>query len=258
LSANQPANQPDSLPANQPGSILTLQMQHRIGALELDVALNLTKLWTVLFGPSGSGKTTVLRAIAGFVRPDAGRIMHGKTILMDHGARVFVPPYARPVRSAGQGAPLFPNLSVLQNIGYGVKSRIDGGGAEIVDNAVERFQLRALAHKSPLELSGGERQRVAVVRAATSAVGLGPGTLLLLDEPFTGLDLARQEQLLGELRSWLAENGVPVLSVTHDVGEAFQLGAEVIRIADGKVAAQGPATAVLADDRERLIDQLRG
>ncbi len=110
----------------------------------------------------------------------------------------------------------------------------------------------------PQELSGGERQRVAVVRAAAAAVSLGPGTLLLLDEPLTGLDLARQEELLDELRLWLAENGVPVLSVTHDIGEAFQLGAEVIRIADGKVVAQGPVTAVLADDRQRLMDQLRG
>jgi molybdate transport system ATP-binding protein len=258
LSVEKPAQQPVSLPAKQPDSILCLQIQHRVGALQLDVALNLTKPWTVLFGPSGSGKTTVLRAIAGFVRPDAGRIMHRTTTLVDREARVFVPPHARPVRSAGQGAPLFPNLNVLENIQYGVKSRIDGGGAEIVDNAMERFRLRALGPKSSQELSGGERQRVAVVRAAAAAVSLGPGTLLLLDEPLTGLDLARQEELLDELRLWLAENGVPVLSVTHDVGEAFQLGAEVIRIADGKVAAQGPVTAVLADDRQRLMDQLRG
>jgi molybdate transport system ATP-binding protein len=97
-----------------------------------------------------------------------------------------------------------------------------------------------------------------VVRAATSAVSLGPGTLLLLDEPFTGLDLARQEELLGELRDWLADENVPVLSVTHDVGEAFQLGAEIIRIADGKVAAQGPVAEVLAEDRRRVMEQLRG
>ena len=233
-------------------------MQHSVGALELDVAFELRQPWTVLFGPSGSGKTTVLRAIAGFVRPDAGRIVHGTTVLVDSSAKVFVPAHARTVRSAGQSARLFPNLTVLQNIAYGVKSRGDGSALAIVDNAIERFRLRSLAPRSPKELSGGERQRVAVIRAAASAVSLGPGTLLLLDEPFTGLDLARQEELLGELRSWLAEKGVPVLSVTHDVGEAFQLGAEVIRIADGKVGAQGPADEVLADDRQRVMDQLRG
>ncbi len=231
-------------------------MQHRVGALALDVAFSLTQPWTVLFGPSGSGKTTVLRAIAGFVRPDSGKIACGTTVLVDRASHIFVPPHARPVRSAGQSARLFPNLTVLQNIAYGVKSRGDGSALSLVDNAVERFRLRALAPKSPQELSGGERQRVAVVRAATSAVALGPGTLLLLDEPFTGLDLDRQEELLGELRSWLSDKGVPVLSVTHDVGEAFQLGAEVIRIADGKVAAQGSVAEVLAEDRQRLIDQL--
>ena len=245
------------LSANQPGSLLSLQMQHRVGALALDVAFELRQPWTVLFGPSGSGKTTVLRAIAGFVRPAAGRIVCGTTVLVDRASHTFVPAHQRPVRSAGQSARLFPNMTVLQNIAYGVKSRGDGSAISLVDNAVERFRLRALTPKSPQELSGGERQRVAVVRAATSAVSLGPGTLLLLDEPFNGLDLARQEELLRELQSWLSDEGVPVLSVTHDVGEAFQLGAEVIRIADGKVAAQGPVAEVLSEDRQRLMNQLQ-
>jgi molybdate transport system ATP-binding protein len=233
-------------------------MQHRVGALALDVAFELTQPWTVLFGPSGSGKTTVLRAIAGFVQPDAGWIVCGTTVLMDGASHIFVPAHERPVRSAGQSARLFPNLTVRENIAYGVRRQPDGSAVAILDNALERFRLRALGPKSPQELSGGERQRVAVVRAATSAVALGPGTLLLLDEPFTGLDLARQEELLSELRTWLSAKGIPVLSVTHDVGEAFQLGAEVIRIADGKVAAQGPVAEVLADDRQRVMDQLRG
>jgi molybdate transport system ATP-binding protein len=232
-------------------------MQHRVGTLALDVAFELTQPWTVLFGPSGSGKTTVLRAIAGFVRPDAGKIVCGTTVLVDRAAKVFIPAHARPVRSAGQGAPLFPNLTVLENVAYGVRSRGDGSAAATVDAAMERFRLRAFTHKSARELSGGERQRVAVVRAAAAAVSLGPGTLLLLDEPFTGLDLVRQEELLGELRTWLGEKGIPVLSVTHDVGEAFQLGAEIIKIADGKVAAQGPVAEVLADDRQRVMNQLR-
>jgi molybdate transport system ATP-binding protein len=233
-------------------------MQHRVGALSLDVAFNLTQPWTVLFGPSGSGKTTVLRAIAGFVHPDAGKIVCGTTVLVDRAAKVFVPAHARPVRSAGQSARLFPNLTIRENIAYGVRSQSVGSAAATVDAAMERFRLRSFTHKPPRELSGGERQRVAVVRAAAAAVSLGPGTLLLLDEPFTGLDLARQEELLDELKTWLAEKSVPVLSVTHDVGEAFQLGAEVIRIDDGKVVAQGPVAEVLAEDRRRVMDQLRG
>jgi molybdate transport system ATP-binding protein len=236
---------------------LSLQMQHRVGTLALDVAFELTQPWTVLFGPSGSGKTTVLRTIAGFIHPDAGKIVCRATVLVDRAAKIFVPAHERPVRSAGQSARLFPNLTVIENIEYGVKSRGDGSAATLIDDVLERFRLRALSHKYPQELSGGERQRVAVIRAATSAVSLGPGTLLLLDEPFNGLDLPRQEELRAELRDWLVDLKVPVLSVTHDIGEAFHLGAEVIKIADGKVAAQGPVADVLAEERHRLMDQLR-
>jgi molybdate transport system ATP-binding protein len=105
-------------------------------------------------------------------------------------------------------------------------------------------------------LSGGERQRVAIARAATAAVSLGQGSILLLDEPFTGQDVRLRDELIEELRGWLAFMERPVLSVTHDVGETFQLGTEVIKIADGRVVQQGPVAEVLAEDRERLLDQL--
>ena len=233
-------------------------MQHRVGLLALDVAFELTQPWTVLFGPSGSGKTTILRTIAGFIKPDAGNITHKTTVLVDRAARVFVPPHERPVRTAGQNARLFPNLSAFENIQYGVKARGDGSAAAMLDDVMERFRLRTLTYKYPQELSGGERQRVALIRAAASAVSLGPGTLLLLDEPFNGLDLPRQEELRAELRDWLVDLKIPVLSVTHDIGEAFHLGAEIIKIADGKVAAQGSVEEVLAEERQRLINQLHG
>ena len=97
---------------------------------------------------------------------------------------------------------------------------------------------------------------MAVARAAASAVTLAGGGLLLLDEPFAGLDLLLRDELLEDLRiGWLAMK-VPVLSVTHDVGEAFQLGAEVIKFSDGRVLRQGPVGVVLAEERERLMEQL--
>jgi molybdate transport system ATP-binding protein len=112
----------------------------------------------------------------------------------------------------------------------------------------------------PRELSGGESQRVSVARAVVAAATFrGPGpALLLLDEPFSGLDLRLRDELLLELHAWLARRKIPVLSVTHDVGEAFQLGAEIIKIAGGKVVAQGPVGDVLAEERRRLMEQLRG
>ncbi len=125
---------------------------------------------------------------------------------------------------------------------------------------MELFRLGKLAERMPGELSGGERQRVSVARAVASAATFGgPGrALLLLDEPFSGLDAVLRDELAVALRGWLAERGTPVLSVSHDVGETFLLGAEVIRMAEGQVLEQGPAEVVLAGERERLLAGLRG
>jgi molybdate transport system ATP-binding protein len=240
---------------------LSVRIQHRLGALELDVAFTLTQPWTVLFGPSGSGKTTVLRAIAGFVRPDAGTIVsrfYGREFVMtDTAKKVFVEPHKRSVRVAGQGAALFPHLTVRENIAFGARSQTEvTAAAAIVQEAIARFQLPEMAEKFPSMLSGGERQRVAIARAATAAVSLGEGSILLLDEPFTGQDVQLRDELIEELRGWLAHTERPVLSVTHDVGETFQLGTEVIKIADGRVVRQGPVAEVLALERERLLEQL--
>lgn len=240
---------------------LSVQLRHRLGALELDIAFTLTQPWTVLFGPSGSGKSTVLRAIAGFVQPDAGRIVsyfYGREFLItDTANRVFVKPHRRSVRMAGQGAALFPHLTVQDNVAFGARSRTEGTAvAGIVEEAIARFQLRRLAGKFPSMLSGGERQRVAIARAATAAVSLDSGSILLLDEPFTGQDVRLRDELIEELRGWLALAGRPVLSVTHDVGEAFQVDTEVIKIAEGRVIQQGPVAEVLSGERERLLEQL--
>lgn len=238
---------------------LSLRMQHRQGTLVFDTAFELIEPWTVLFGPSGSGKTTVLRAIAGFVRPDAGRIVSGNNVLFDDRNRVFVPPHGRPVRTAGQTARLFPHMTVRQNVLYGAGWRSKPLEAlEIANVVLALFRLKNLAKRMPRDLSGGERQKVSVARAVVSAVTFDdPETpLLLLDEPFAGLDLAMKDELLDELRQWLDQRRIPVLSVTHDVGEAFQIAGEVIKFAEGRVLRTGPAAAVLADERTRLTKQL--
>jgi molybdate transport system ATP-binding protein len=238
---------------------LSVQIQHRLGTLELKVTFNLIQPWTVLFGPSGSGKTTVLRTIAGFVRPDAGRIVAGPQpmTLVDTEARIFVPPHERPVRTSGQGGRLFPNMTIRQNVNYGVNSDSNAKDRKLVDEVLELFCLGAFAKRMPHDLSGGEKQKVLVARAAASAV-TGDKKLLLLDEPFIGLDLQVRDELIDELHQWLSRWKTPVLSVTHDVGEAFQLNAEIIKIADGRVVQQGPVAEVLTGERERLLQQLSG
>jgi molybdate transport system ATP-binding protein len=114
---------------------------------------------------------------------------------------------------------------------------------------LDDFHLSALADRSPRELSGGEAQRVNLARACASG-----GRLVMLDEPLTGLDLDLRDDILAKIRQ--RHQTTPILSVTHDVAEAFQLGAEVIRLHDGKVVAQGPVEEVLAEERLRLLRQL--
>ena len=243
------------------GSLLTVAMRHRVGAVALDVNFRLTQPWTLLFGPSGSGKTTVLRAIAGFVRPDAGRIESASEAWFDAAANVFVPPHKRAVRSAGQMARLFPHMTVQRNIAYGSgwTSKPDGMRS-IVHEVMISFGLRHLAGRIPQDLSGGERQRASVARALVSAITFDGAQrpLLLLDEPLAGLDVATRDRLVVELKQWTERWKIPVLSVTHALGEAFLLEAEVVKIVDGQVAQHGPVGEVLAEERLQLLRQLRG
>jgi molybdate transport system ATP-binding protein len=234
-------------------------IRHVAGALTLDVSLELRQPWTVLFGPSGSGKTTILRAIAGLIRPQNGEItlaLPDQTTLFNSSTGVDVPAHLRPVRSAQQTPRLFPHLSVRENLLYGC-----GPGATpreqqaLAGNLLRLFRIEPLAEARPHRLSGGEQQRANVARAVLSAVSSGR-SLLLLDEPFTGLDAEVASALLRDLQRWPALSHTPVLSVTHNLAEAFQLGAEVIKLRDGTVTSQGPAEVVLAEERLRLLEDL--
>jgi molybdate transport system ATP-binding protein len=240
-------------------TVLAVRLKHHVGALSLDVSFEMTKPWTILFGPSGSGKTTVLRAIAGFTAPDEGLIKIGEKVVFESSTGRSVPAYLRPVRSAAQSARLFPHKTVLENILYGTGNASGIRNAhEIVAEAMSAFRLRGLGDRLPRDLSGGEAQRVSVSRALVSAsVFDGPSPpLLLLDEPLTGLDVAMRDELIVELVHWTEQWKIPVLSVTHSIGETFQFGADVVKIDDGRVVEHGPARTVLAKERDRLLAQL--
>jgi molybdate transport system ATP-binding protein len=244
-----------------------VRIRHRLGALQLDVEFEIKQRWTVLFGPSGSGKTTILRAIAGLLRPDHARIVstvcpdtdqERRFTFVDTDAGVFLPTRRRVVRLAPQQPALFPHLSVLENINYGLALYVRDSAEERyrrIASLLAKFHILHLADKLPAELSGGEAQRANLARAASD----GGGRLLMLDEPFSGLDTQVKDELIALLldRQGDMRNG-QILSVTHDVAEAFQLGAEVIKIADGKLVEQGPVEVVLAEERARLLAQLNG
>jgi molybdate transport system ATP-binding protein len=230
---------------------LQLDLDHRLGDLALRVTCALSAPWTVLFGPSGAGKTSLLRILGGLIRPDRGRaVLHGRTVL-DTAGGVWVAPAERGIGFVTQRPTLFPNMNVTANVAFGLSALSRQSSDERVAQMLELFHGGHLASRMPADLSGGEKQRVALARA------LAPEPrLLLLDEPFTGLDADLKGSIMEQLTVWLAEREVPALYVSHDVAEAFQTAADVMVIERGQIQAHGPAKVVLASQREQLLRQL--
>ncbi len=232
---------------------LSCRLEAHAGALQVRTRFDLAAPWTCLFGPSGSGKTTLLRALAGFLQPRSGILQLGDgRVLFDSARRFFVPAHRRPIRIALQQPWLFPG-SVRSNLGFALRS----ANPQAEDELLHRFELGALASAHVRTLSGGQQQRVSLARTIGAALyAREPVALVLLDEPFTGFDLELRNRLALELRAWLLERRIPVLSVTHDVPEALLLEAETIRLREGEIVSQGPARTVLASERETLLRTL--
>lgn len=220
------------------------------GPLHLRAAFDLTAPWTVLFGPSGSGKSTILRAMCGLF-PKSPVTFSGSSSGTES-ASLATPPQSRRLAYAPQGAVLFPHLAVRKNVSFSTDSTAQPS-PDLIEQILSLFELTSLADRLPRDLSGGERQRVNLARA----FAVREPTLFLLDEPFTGVDRAMRDALLPRMRHHIAALSVPVISVTHNVEEAFLLDAEVIRLEHGKVIDLGPATQVLREERSRMLQILQ-
>jgi putative spermidine/putrescine transport system ATP-binding protein len=213
----------------------------------LDIARGET---LVLLGPSGCGKTTMLRIIAGLELPDPG----GR-VLFDGKDMTSVPIEKRNVGMVFQSYALFPNMSVADNIGYGLKIR--GMGKQ--ERAARVAELVALTNITGLEnrrvdqLSGGQRQRVALARA----VAIRPG-ILLLDEPLTALDAALRDRLRGELNRLLRALGITTIYVTHDQSEAMELGDRIVVMQKGAIAQIGTPREIYFAPRNRFVAEFIG
>jgi molybdate transport system ATP-binding protein len=208
---------------------------------ELDVQLEAPPGITILFGPSGSGKSTVLSALAGLVRPTAGRITVGDALWFDADAGIELPVHRRGVAYVFQQLALFPHLSAVRNVAYGLPRTLPR--RERDDRArtlLARLNVAHLAERKPRTFSGGEAQRVALARA----LAISP-RLILLDEPFSALDRELRLQLIQVVRALVNELGVPLIQVTHDHDEARALGDRVVRLADGRVVQVGSCDEVL-------------
>jgi molybdate transport system ATP-binding protein len=216
---------------------LEAELGHRLSRLELAVELRAGRETIGLVGPSGAGKSSVLRALAGLLRPDRGRIaVEGRTLL-DTSRGIDVPPEVRRIGLMFQEGALFPHLSVFRNVAYGMRGRLPRQevGAR-VNSLLRRFGIDSLARARPMAISGGERRRVALARA----VAADPA-VLLLDEPLAALDPATKADVAGELAGHLDALGLPTILVSHDVAEVVGLADRIAVMEEGRVVQVGTA-----------------
>ena len=202
-----------------------------------------------LLGPSGCGKTTTLRMIAGFERPDAGRIVIGDEDVTE------TPPHLRPVNTVFQSYALFPHLSVEQNVGFGLRFKdvTKEEGRLRVGEALELVRLGGLGQRRPHQLSGGQQQRVALARALV----LSPA-VLLLDEPLGALDAKLRRELQIELKALQREIGITFVYVTHDQEEALTMSDRLAVMAAGKVEQLGSPREVYEHPESTFVADFLG
>lgn len=220
----------------------SVALRHSFPGFDLDVAFEAPPGVTVLFGRSGSGKTTVVNAVAGLLRPDAGRVSVDGWSLFDTARGHWLPPHRRRLGYVFQEARLFPHLSVRQNLLFGRWFAPRAARGESLDRVVQMLGIDQLLERRPGALSGGEKSRVALGRALLAAP-----RLILADEPFAALDAARKAEILPYLERLRDEIAVPILYVSHDATEVARLATTVVVLEAGRVSAIGPAGAVLGD-----------
>ncbi len=204
----------------------------------LDIGFESDSHRIAMFGPSGSGKTLTLRAIAGLLAPESGRIVLNGRTLFDSESGIDLPPQERRVAYLFQDYALFPHLTVAQNIAFGLNHGWrNPRRRELPPEAahwVDAFGLREIVNQYPAEISGGQKQRVALARA------LAPKPdIVLLDEPFSALDPALRTRMREELLSLQANLEVPMVVISHDPQDVEILGDHVLEIREGRIFGSG-------------------
>jgi len=228
---------------------MDVQKVRRGFRLEMDCRLEVTTVG--LFGPSGSGKTTLLHLLVGLERPDRGRIVLDSVTLCDTDRRIFVPPHKRRVGLVFQDARLFPHLSVRGNLKFARHLAPRRSRNLSLDTVAEILELGHLLDRRTPSLSGGERQRVALARTLLSAP-----RLLLLDEPASALDAGREAQLLPFLKRIGQELDLPMMLVSHRLGQIRYLTDTLLLIEAGRLQARGEFSTLI--DRPDVVRLIQG
>jgi molybdate transport system ATP-binding protein len=233
---------------------LAVAARTRLGDLGLDVALEVgVGECLALAGPSGAGKTSVLRTVAGLVRPVEGRVTCAEEVWLDTARGVAVPPERRRCGYLFQEYALFGHLSAWRNVAYALHDVPRGEREPRARALLERFGLGGRADTRPATLSGGERQRVALARALARRP-----LALLLDEPLSALDARTRGSAARELGDAFREAGVPVLLVTHDFAEAALLADRIAVMDGGRILQEGTASALAATPSSAFVADFTG
>jgi molybdate transport system ATP-binding protein len=208
---------------------------------------------TILYGPSGSGKSTTLAAICGLVTPTAGRIALGDEVWFDGALGIRRPVEARGIAFVFQSLALFPHMSALANVEYGLPRKMARDERQQrAREMLARMKVAHLADRRPATFSGGEGQRVALARAFAPSP-----RLVLLDEPFSAMDRELRRDFIADVRAYVDEARVPLIHVTHHRNEARALADRVVLIAGGRITASGGVDELLPATMDKLDDSLR-
>lgn len=227
--------------------MIALDLQLRRGGFALEMSCRLGEA-TGLAGPSGSGKSSLLHALAGLIPVERLRLAIGDELLVDTAAGLVPPPHRRRIGLVFQDHRLFPHLSVRANLRYGLQP-----GGPAWDEVVDLLEIGALLDQRPDQCSGGQRQRIAIGRALLA----GP-RLLLLDEPLTSLDHGLKEQILPYLRAVRARFSLPLLMVSHDLGDLLAVSDELLLLEQGRLRGQGDLCSLALDPTMRPLLHDRG
>jgi molybdate transport system ATP-binding protein len=236
--------------------VLEARIILQLGQLDLDVELKVEAGRVVaLLGPNGAGKTTVLRALAGLLPLSGGRLVLDGQLLEDPSRRIRVPTERRPVGMVFQNYLLFPHLSALENVAFGLRARGRGRGQsrQLAAAWLDRLGLTGLGSGRPGTLSGGQQQRVALARALAT-----DPRMLLLDEPLAALDVSTRAEVRRDLRRHLRGFSGVNLVVTHDPLEAVALADHLVVMERGRIVQSGSAADVTERPRSRYVADLVG
>ncbi len=203
-------------------------------SLSLDTSFTAKDGITVLYGPSGSGKTTILRAIAGIVSPDQGLIKLDEQVYFDSVKNVNLPIQKRKVGFVFQDYSLFPHLTAVENLAYGMGAGTQKARKERAQELLSLLSVEYTALRYPRELSGGEQQRIALARALAA----NP-SILLLDEPLSAVDIGTRSRLLERIVTVQKNSGIPFIYVTHNQAEAVHLGNNLLLLYKGRIVQEG-------------------